>query len=79
MSVSARLHSVGTLFDKEPKEEGDEENKNNEEDELQGQQYFCTHTPAIIIATPDYQRTLSHRMNVIGNRILCRGVRNEYE
>lgn len=75
MSVSARLDSVGTLFDKEPKEDGDEENKDNEEDEPQGQKYFCVHTPAIITATPDYQRTLSHRMNVIGNRILCSGVR----
>lgn len=33
MSVSARLHSVGTLFEKEPKEDGDAENKNNEGDE----------------------------------------------
>lgn len=79
MSVSARLHSVGPLFDTEPNEDGDEENKNNEGDEPQGQQYFCAHTPAIITATPDHQRTLSRRMNVIGNRISCCGVRNEYE
>lgn len=69
MSVSARPHPVGTLFDRDPEGDGNEGNKNNEGDEPQGQQYFCAHTPAIIIATPDSQRTLSLRMNAIGNKI----------
>lgn len=69
MSVSARPHPVGTLFDREPEEDGNVGNKNNEGDEPQGQQYFCAHTPEIIIATPDSQRTLSLRMNAIGNKI----------
>lgn len=52
MSLSARPHATGTLFDKEPEEDGDEKRKENEEGEPQSQQYFGAHTPAII-RTPE--------------------------